>query len=157
MSVLLCIGISCDRQTSLSPGARSKTMAENQQRSILGVRTVKTNWYFYSAEFGEENWKIISSDGWQSKKIHRDANGKLIWEEDYYYTGKTFFTFKGQEVWESLNIHYDYGAVAFEINYSGQDTGILDAVKKLEEPPTTTQEKLSTADEILKRWGMSRL
>ena len=89
------------------------------------------------------------------KKVHRDKSGKPDWEQDYYFSGKTFVTAKGQD-WEMLAVHYDFGFGSFTVNYVGQDPATAAMVAKLS-PATSASEKLLTADNILKKWGKSRL
>jgi len=129
--------------------------SENQQRAKLGLRMIPPTWCLYSAEFGEENWKSVPPGAGGDKKSHRDKSGKLLWEEDYYFSGKTFVTEKGRN-WEMLTVHYDFGSDSFTVNYMGQDPATAELVAKLG-PASSVSEKLLTADNILKKWGKSRL
>ena|SRR2546429_7656519 len=153
--MLASLVVSCGRNPTSSAVPTTKAMAENQKREKLGLRQVKTIWYLYRTEFGAEDWKLKESDNWGSKRIQRDSSGKLLWEEDYYYSGKTFMTDKGQD-WEMLTVHFDYGSGAFAVSYVGQDTTMAALLNKVAAHSTAT-EKLAVADEILKKWGMTRL
>jgi hypothetical protein len=64
-------------------------------------------------------------------------------------------TAKGQN-WEMLTVHYDFGPGSFTVNYVGQDPATAEMAAKLS-PASSESEKLLTADNILKKWGKSRL
>ena len=132
-------------------------MAENAERSKLGLRLVKTNWFLYSVEFSEENWKL-TPNGYEAKKIHRDANNVVTWEEDYYYSGKKFLFSpeKKNTTEEFITIHYDYTTSSLNISYVGLDPSIT-AMFGGHGPIETISNNISVADEILKKWGISRL
>jgi hypothetical protein len=131
-------------------------MAENAQRATLGLRLVKTNWFLYNVEFGEENWKIDPA-GYEAKKIHRNANGTIVWEEDYYYSGRTFLfpPDKGTD-WERVTVHYDYTKSLLTVSYVGLDPSVTRLFGD-SGPIAQMTNNMSVADEILKKWGFPRL
>jgi hypothetical protein len=128
---------------------------ENATRAKLGLRVIQPSWYLYSVEFDEENWKIVST-GYQAKKLHRDPSGKLLWEQDYYYSGRTFVDFKGGEEWEMLAVDYNYNTRSLAVDYVGQDPPVESLIDKLT-PGSTIKEKFSVADQVLKKWSLTRL
>jgi hypothetical protein len=132
--------------------AGKNVIPENQERARLGLRLVSTNWCPYRAEFGEEDWKLASSDSWLAKKVHRNPSGKLAWEEDYYFSRRTFVTPKGQS-WEMLTVHYDYDSGAITVSYIGPDPTVTTLLDRLG-PGSTMKEKLLAVDQILKGWGV---
>lgn len=158
VGVMLVLGptmTSCNSRSTSGPLSNSNMASENEQRVNLGLRVIAPTWCLYRAEFGEEDWKTTSSGASIDKKVHRDKSGKLLWQEDYYFSGKTFVTAKGQD-WEMLVVHYDYGSGSFTVNYIGQDPAVAGIVAKLI-PTSSASEKLLAADNILKKWGKSRL
>jgi len=129
-------------------------ISENQERSRLGLRLLKTNWIAYRVEDGEEDWKMTPSEDWLAKKTHRDSNGKLVWEEDYYYSRRTFTTEKGVN-WEMLSVQYDYQKDAIAVFYVGRDSAVESLVDRI--GIAVPSDKLKLVDDIVKRWGISRL
>ncbi len=85
--------------------------ATNAVRFKLGIRLVKDSWTFLYRQFGEEVWEDGSSH--LCKKVKRDGQGRIAWEFDNYYSGKTYFhpdpdsSLPGQE---QLIVHYQYGS-----------------------------------------------
>ena len=153
-SLLLVTSCGKDPAATAGPSANMKT--ESLERSRLGLRQIHTNWFRYRSEFGAEDWKIASSDRWLAKRIQRDtATGKTIWEEDYYYTGRTFVTPEGQQ-WEEITVHYEYGPRKLLVSYVGQDAATTSAVEGANSLPTLT-EKLSAVERVLEKWGIPRL
>ena len=154
---IVCAVVSCEESRTPVLTPRPALSAENKEREKLGLRLVKTNWFLYSRQFGEENWKLDASAKSWAKKIHLKDNDNVLWEEDYYYSGKTFlFPPDKGETGEMLVIHYDYGPSLLEVNYVGQDPDILALMKGIS-PGSTLSNKLSVADEILKKWNIPRL
>lgn len=142
---------SCDRRSPNSVSPSRNSAHENQERVRIGLRQLKPDWFLYSAEFDEENWKITPSDR-IAKKLHRDKTSKLVWEEDYYYSGQKFVTEKGQD-WELIAVHYDYNSGTLAIHYIGQDSAISEMLDKLDST-SAVNEKLLIADQILKKWAV---
>lgn len=147
--------VACNSGSNNNASMGNNTIAENQERARLGLRLLGTNWCLYRAEFGEEDWKVASSDGWIAKKIHRDSDGKLVWEEDYYYSGRTFVSPKGQD-WEMLTVHYDYGSSAITASYIGPNPAITSLFDRHGSGATNAQ-KVLDIEQILKTWGIPRL
>lgn len=153
--IVICLAASCKRITKASTGIPAITMKENGRRAALGLQVVGTNWFLYSSEFGEENWKI-DPKGYLAKKIHRDSQNTIQWEEDHYYSGKSFRANPDDPTeWEMLTLHYEYATGILDLRYVGQDVSIITLVTKSAAAPTLS-DKLKIADEILKKWGMSR-
>jgi len=139
--------------------ANQKRMeVENHKRVELGLRVIRPpDWYLYSVEFDEENWKKTSAGDYEAKKLHRDPDGRLVWEEDYYYSGRSYIEpNNGVRVWEMLTINYDYTSSSLAVEYGDDDPTIQSLIDKLS-AGSTMKEKLSIADQILTKWGLSRL
>jgi hypothetical protein len=155
MFCVLCASMSCRKATPVTGTVPAITMAENSNRAALGLREVKTNWFIYNVEFGEEKWKI-TRDGYEAKKIYRDSDNKIQWEEDYYYTGRTFREFPDSpQGWEMLTVHYDYTTRELNVYYVGIDPAISALMTKIT-PASTMSNKLSVANDILSKWGIPR-
>jgi hypothetical protein len=153
---VLFVGSGCNKSSTGSPQPSPNTMAENQQREKVGLRTVKPTWHLYRVEFGAEDWKV-QQNGWLAKRIQRDSNGNPQWEEDYYQSGKTYKTENGGQDWESITVHYDYGPGTLEVHYIGENSAIRAAFDALKNKASTPAEKLSVVDDTLKAWGLSRV
>jgi hypothetical protein len=156
LAAILLLVTSCGNRPAptVVPSANMKT--EDLERSRLGLRQIHADWFQYRTEFGAEDWKLRSSDRWLAKKIQRDtATGKPLWEEDYYYTGRTFATPEGQQ-WEEITVHYEYGSRKLLVSYVGQDTATTSAVERANSLPTLN-EKLSAVERALEKWGIPRL
>lgn len=154
LAATIVLGVSCGDRQPATVVSGAKLATENEERAKLQLRQIHPDWYLYRREFGADDWKIASSDG-LVKRVQRDTTGKLLWEEDYYYTGRTFSTSEGQQ-WETLTVHYDYGPRKLLVSYVGQDATTSSLVGRANSLATTT-EKLSVVEEILRRWGIPRL
>ena len=130
-------------------------MTENSERGKLSLRPIGPNWQLYRTEFGADDWKIVET-GYLSKRVQRDQSGKLQWEEDYYYSGKTFVSINGVKYGEMLTIHYDYPSALFDINYSGEDLVLRDKVK-FKGDLLKSKEFFKATDDLLQSWHLSRL
>ena len=152
---LLCAGVACNRSPTVAPQPSPNTMAENPQREKVGLLTVKPTWHLYRVQFRAEDWKVKQND-FLAKRIQRDSKGNPLWEEDYYYSGKTYPTENGGQYWESITVHYDYGTGMLEVHYIGEDAAISEAFEDLKSKASTPAEKLSVVDATLTAWGLSR-
>jgi hypothetical protein len=121
----------------------------------MGIRQVHPSWHLYKIQFSEEVWTTRPMRGTELKRIHRNQDGDPVWEEDYYYSGRAFTTIDGT-IEEHLTIHYSYESDDITLKYAGQDPATEAVLAGLPEKSSNAQ-KLSAADEILKKWGMPRL
>ena len=152
-----CSGGGASSTSYLTPAHLKRMAAENVTRASIGLREIQITWHLYSVEFNEENWKVVPADA-VDKKLHRDGSGKIIWEEDYYYSGRTFIDFKGGQVDEQLTIHYDYTSSTLYIDYVGEDPAIETLVAPMRPGSAMPRKSMfSAADTVLKKWGLSRL
>ena len=118
------------------------------------MQAVQPTWFFYRSQFGAEDWKVIES-GSIAKTIQRDEKGNLLWEEDYYYSGKTYTDANGGRGWEHIAVRYDYVSKKIKIRYDGIAPGLRDKFP-IWDMKTTNERKLEKLDETLKEWGLSR-
>ena len=152
--LLLLVVMGCSEYRPTAP-PEAQTRRENKTRSELNLRLIKPDWVFYREEFGAQDWKY-GEPGFTAKRVQRDSKGGLVWEEDYYYSGKKFEIDEGT-TWEMLVLRFDYKSQVVEFNYIGTDQAIVEAIANLNKSGGTNAEKASAADAILKRWGLSRL
>jgi hypothetical protein len=87
---------------------------------------------------------------------------RILWEQDYYYTGRTYPSFDTDAgtSWEKLAILYDYRTRRFTVHVTTDDQKVLALANMLGfhgGMGATNQETLEVADKILKKWGKSRL
>jgi hypothetical protein len=154
MVALAIVAIGCDGSSGFSKKPSPKTFDENPERVRVGMRAVQTNWYFYGAQFGADDWKETES-GDPAKRIQRNEAGNPIWEEDFYYSGKTYTDANGGTHWEHIAVRYDYSSKQLDISYAGITPGLRDTFP-LGDKKTTNERKLGKLDETLKAWGLSR-
>jgi hypothetical protein len=151
---LAVVVIGCDSSDRFSKTPSPKTFDENPERVRVGMRAVQTNWFFYGAQFGADDWKETES-GYQAKRIQRDKNGNPLWEEDFYYSGKTYVDANGGTCWEHITARYDYSSKKLEMFYMGITPGLSDRFP-LGDYKASNERKLEKLDETLKAWGLSR-
>jgi hypothetical protein len=154
MLSLVALLVGCGKRSGFSTTPSPNTFAENPERVRVGMRAVQTNWYFYGAQFGADDWKETES-GDPAKRIQRNEAGNPIWEEDFYYSGKTYADANGTRCWEHITVRYDYGTKKLEMFYMGNTPGLSDKFP-LGNFKATNDRKLETLDETLKAWGLSR-
>jgi hypothetical protein len=172
-------GCSDDSDWSTGPPPADKIAQTNNIRRELGIREVQGDWAFYGRQFGVETWK---QGQFQAKKVCYDdtfeeatAEGKpptayqysydynnILWEQDYYYTGRTFPSTTPDEgkVWEFLSLLYDYRTKRFGLDIITNDNQILAicSSRGLDSGSGQTNEQtLEVADRILQLWGQDRL
>jgi hypothetical protein len=128
ISILLCFVFlaACKRQSDSLPSTPQATInqttnleliAENKLRQELGLRVIKGDWILYRDIGSQEDWKI-SKNGFPSKTVFKDSQGRISEEEDYYYSGNEFYDTEGHG-WEFVTIHYNYGSKQVYLAYSG--------------------------------------
>ena len=151
----------CGSSTGFSTAPPSDTVATNAARSKIGIREIKPGWVFAYREFSEERWSESSAAG-ECKRVHRNDDGSIQWEEDYYPGPRTFVDAKGSTYRESLTVHYDYPSDQIGITYFGKDAAIHGLTSGLRVTSIggiggTNAETLDAADKILAAWKLKRL
>lgn len=162
----------CSRRKSdwsSDPPPAEKIAATNEVRKKLGIRQIKEHWTFYGREFGAEDWKDGNSP---CKRVQHDKSYEtILWEQDYYYTGRQFRSLDGEtsSVAEYLAVSYDYRTKRFDFATVTDNEEIMDMEMALHETTLeavgeihgfmgrTNDETLKVADKILKMWGLERL
>jgi len=165
---IVIVGCSCDNKKD--PGLIGPSSLEIQKsnavRRELGIREIKDTWRFYYRKVTEETW---NNGAYQCKKVAYWDNSysKTKWEEDYYYTGKTFLSIPGDPgeriSRELFYVHYGYGDKTFSINYMGLNASILTMLQKLESTTWGNRDEgdyeygkdYSTADDV--EWNAESL
>jgi hypothetical protein len=159
---------------SLNLMATANLAAENQQRRILNLPEIKPTWYLYKTspdkidqfEYYSELWFIKNGNPPRAKVVNRDKTGTILNETNIYYSGKKYLTpdVDAGPVDERLLVSHMYipmprsttTIINGTLDYEGADASIramLDNVKT----NAPLEEKLSVADQILGKWGMTRL
>lgn len=157
VGVLCLCGLgSCNRSNSATskPAPTVNVAAESLRRNQIPLRQIKTNWTLYKSERNEEVW-TSRTGGEEVKRLHRSTTGLLEWEEDYYYSGRTFSTIDGVDQ-EKAVLHFDYLTGRHELYYVGQSPSVETLMSQLS-VSSSNQQTLGVADQILKLWGLSRL
>ncbi len=137
----------------------------NAVRRSIGIREVKPEWeYDGRSKWNEQKW---GAPGGGLRKIatRDDETDKIVWEQDYYLSGKSFPDPEGGTLSETLTVRYDYRSSMVALAYSGEDPAAekLIATLTLREPHShfdrgkTNAETLAIAIEILKMWNQSLL
>ena len=162
LSLLVFILCSCDGSGPKSSFSRksplkSRIALNNKNRKKIGIREIKNHWYFYGRDFNAETWKPNNKSDYLCKKVQFLQGKKIKWEEDYYYTGKTFKTIDGTS-WEKLTIGYDYPPKnRIYLYYTGRNSKFEKLVEPFNEGTSNFKEAFRIADTVLKSFGMSRL
>lgn len=198
--VVLACGCREEGDWSTDPPPPKKIAQTNELRRQHGVRQIKDDWVFCIRRAGEEVWK----DGKHAcKKIcyddHSTEHGssaspeysynydRMLWEQDHYYTGRTFPSFDTDAgpSSENLAVYYDYRTGRFTVHVTTDDQQVLalantrvsDGGMGVTNQGTsraiqaqlvrvnefyglgeaTNEQALEFADKVLKMWGKSRL
>jgi len=169
--LIIIITFCCSCNEDPDPGLVGPTASEikktNAVRKQLGLREINDTWKFYyrKRKFPVDIWK---EGAYECKTIvyWDDTYENIRWEDDYYYTGKTFLIDPALPeegtTWEMFTIHYDYDDGVFRINYVGINSEILITLEKLNLSTVgyhseSNTETLKIADQILDLLGFSRL
>lgn len=126
----------------------------NPLRSRVGLRQIGQTWICFRSNHGKDEWLINPNDRSADKCVQYDLQGKLLWENDSYFSGHSIWI-DGQTVQEQILIHYDYIRKNVEIWYIGNDPtvdGLVDTSSG-----ALNVDVFAAADKILKFWGTSRL
>ena len=137
---------SCD----VSPAPQfARELNRDRMKRLLPV--IAENWVNCNKHNNskEAAWNTGMTDN-SGKPVHSGkkvwyASGSLEWEEDYYYSGRTFTTIDGTSS-EFVTIHYSYthSDSPWTCYYIHGDAPIDEL-------------SLSAAEELLRSWGLHRL
>lgn len=163
ISFLVLIGflafiiLSCSNaEESMKTKVSTDLTSTNQIRQQIGIRTIKSTWFFYGQRFHADDWKLNQS-GPLCKRVQYDEKDRnMLWEEDYYYSGKKFSHLDGI-AWERIVIHYDYIKKVFYVHYSGTNSTIKEKFSSYRDGISDINNIADTIDSILKNWDLSRL
>lgn len=150
----LCLICSCMKEVP-PPVIATDIEQTNQKRQELGIRLIKPTWVLGHAEFGAEDWFLNTNRSSYGKRVQRDSKGQLIWEEDYYHSGKTYHTFDGTG-WERVVIHYDYRNGLYFLHYLGTNNVFSKIAEPLCEGSHDRSAIENAASAILNPWGMKQ-
>jgi hypothetical protein len=129
---------------------------DNAKRKRVGISEIETNWFLYRREFGAEDWKETSESKFPRKRIQRDKENILHWEEDYYYSGRTYITENGGISHESITMHYDYRTLQMSIHYIGPDAVLRNEFSQANLPQADEQKRLLLLNSTLSTWGFPK-
>jgi len=167
-----CFALSsgCSPSGGFSTTPPSDATQTNAKREQIGIRPVKGEWSFYGREFMAEKWREGTN---LCKVVQRDKNAALVFEEDYYYSGASYFDSKGDLELEMLSVKYDYTGGRFALDYAGTNGAVFALFGKLAVSPfgpkdaagvqtaahmgTNDEQTLRVADDVLALWSMKRL
>ena len=152
----LCLTSSCGR-TSANMTPPSDVPQTNADRQRIGIRQIKPTWVLDRREFNAEDWKPNASPGPACKRVQRakDSN-RILWEEDYYYSGGTYTDADGTG-WEHVAIHYDYPSGEFQLHYLGTNAALHALAEPFRTGTTNSAAVTKAADAVLKSIGLPRL
>jgi hypothetical protein len=146
---------SCSAQLEGQKGVQkyyAQAEKDNVARKEIGLRQIQQNWKFSRDQYGSVDWKVPDShDG--GKRVHRGENGAedILWEEDYYYSGRKFKHFKGT-IDEKLTVHYEYPTRTISLSYWGTNETYKALVKPFEGGSTKLQEAYAVVQQITSEW-----
>jgi len=157
MAVFLTLCLACSCMKEAPPPVMPKDIEQtNQKRQALGIRLIKPTWILGRTEFGAEDWYLNTNRASYCKRVQRDSNGLIQWEEDYYPSGKTYTHFDGTG-WEKAVIHYDYGKGLYFLHYLGTNNVLAKIAEPYREGTRDDAALTKAADAILVPWGLYRL
>ncbi|MBE0535684.1 MAG: hypothetical protein IH624_08435 [Phycisphaerae bacterium] len=159
LSLGVLVGHGCVKEPPYKKEPVSDVAKTNEVRKELGIREVKDDWEFCGHRFGEDTWKY---GAFECKKVKLNEElDRILWEQDYYYTGVTWTDIDGTNR-EFLAITYDYNEGVFFVVYNGQQAKLDALQNRLASTyygfmAETNEETLRIADEMLAAIGKSRL
>jgi len=169
LAAWFALAAGCSPSGGFSTTPPTDTTQTNAKRAQLRIRPVKREWSFYGREFMAEKWREGTN---LCKMVQRDKNAALVFEEDYYYSGASYFDSKGDRSMEMLSVKYDYTAGRFALGYAGTNDAVSALFGKLTLSPfgpsdgsgvqtaahmgTNDEQTLRVADDVLALWGMKR-
>ena len=151
----LCLACSCMKEAA-PPIMPADVEQTNGKRQTIGIRLIKPDWVLGRTEFGAEDWLLNTNRASFCKRVQRDSHSVILWEEDYYPSGKTYTTFDGTCT-EELVIHYDYGKRLYFLHYLGTNDVSAKIAEPFREGTHDVTALTRVADTILVPWGLSRL
>jgi hypothetical protein len=124
----------------------------NIVRKQIGLRVIK-GLYFYGRRDFAEDWNASKTADGLCKRVQRDANKNLLWEEDYYFSGFTYTTIDGK-CWEQITIHYDYKTKLLEATYIGPNALFQKQMETLKLPTKDYKAVFRVVNGILSKWKL---
>ena len=128
----------------------------NDDRRQRNLPIIPADWVTGNVWSSETLWKSKNRDSTGGTSAHTGkkvaySNGKRTWEEDYYYSGRTFdgsiIDPDSGTVLETMTVHYDYTAP----EHPWSCYVVSDRHGGLNRIP------LQDAERILESWGLTRL
>lgn len=122
----LCLSVlvaGCNPQapssTQMPPKPASQPIGRtlNPLRRELGLIPIGDNWVLYKSNTNEEHW-VVRKGSPSGKTVFKDSSGKVIKEEDHYYSGVRF-TDRHEYGSEFISAIYDYQTKQIALGYSG--------------------------------------
>jgi hypothetical protein len=129
--------------------AHVRALAENTQRTRIGLRPVGKDWICFRSSHGKDEWIANEADKAAVKVVRRDARGQLLSEEDRYLSGK-WATVDEAVLEEELVLTYDYASKQMEVSYIGSNPEI----KRELEHAKTNQGRLDLVKRVKSQWGL---
>lgn len=130
----------------------------DEERRLLGLRTVDPSWVFQPVGSGERCWKN-GPDGEPNKIVYR-RDGKLLSEWDYYYSGRTCPDHEGGSYDEMLYFVYEYTSNYAWIGIMTDNPHVKSLVEPFigpASPPSNFAAAVEITEKVLSLWGVSRL
>jgi hypothetical protein len=127
------------------------------ERAKAGLRLVKSDWRRDRLESDNVRWGYSSKVGPAAAKLAQFDASKLLWEEDYYYSGRTHPSADGESTSsEQLTINYDYVTGKYAVRIITDNAALEAKITDDVEKGTTQAEAFAVADTILSVWGLTR-
>jgi hypothetical protein len=151
-AALIAFVVKCDQ----APTPPADVAATNVVREKLGLRKVMPTWRFAGSEFSEDRWTDVTPPigKHECKRLHRDSDLSIEWEEDYYYSGHTWIDSNDD------GTLFESGTFAF--SYAGDNAAIRKRVDSLQSTSdghvgADNDQTLKEVDAVLSTWKISRL
>ena len=124
-------------------------------RNKAGLRAVSPAWRITSQDRNYVSWGYPG--GGRAKQVHFDSK-HVIWEEDYYHTGRQYPSLDGEDTsFEMLTLHYDYETGFCAVRVVTDNITLDTAVEgTASETGIELSRAFELADSILSVWKMKR-
>jgi hypothetical protein len=154
LNLVLCACGEAVEQTT--PPADLKALV--RIRMEHGLRLVEPEWMLLHNDGIHVVWGYPQSKGAGHAKQVKMQHGVPSWEEDYYYTGRSFPSSDGDATsFEQLTLHYDYGTKLCGIRLVTDDPALFRKVSdEAEEKGLPLKDALSLRHAILSAWSLKR-
>ena len=128
-------------------------------REIVGLRPVGLDWTLERVTTKYIRWSYAHAfmKNGELAKVTEYRLDEPVWEEDYYYSGRSFPAADGDgaTMKEQLTIHFDYKANLCAVRLISDDKSLMNLVHgQLEQTGLAISDAMPVAQVIMRKWGL---